>query len=50
VIVGGWVPLLVMKAMALAGRLMEKDAWDIYYYIYYYPGSIDRLVEEFEPH
>jgi hypothetical protein len=28
VIVGGWVPLLVMKAMALAGRLMEKDAWE----------------------
>ncbi|MDZ4159635.1 MAG: hypothetical protein U1B80_07580, partial [Anaerolineaceae bacterium] len=27
------VPFLVMKAMALADRLMEKDAWDIYYCI-----------------
>jgi hypothetical protein len=44
------VPFLVMKAMALAGRLMEKDAWDIYYCIRYYAGGIDRLVEEFQPH
>lgn len=44
------VPFLVMKAMALAGRLMEKDAWDIYYCVRYYPGGLDRLVEEFEPH
>ena len=44
------VPFLVMKAMALAGRLMEKDAWDIYYCIRYYPGGIDKLVDEFQPH
>ena len=44
------VPFLVMKAMALAGRLMEKDAWDIYYCIRYYPGGINTLVEEFQPH
>jgi hypothetical protein len=44
------VPFLVMKAMALAGRLMEKDSWDIYYCIRYYPGGIDRLVDEFGPH
>ena len=44
------VPFLVMKAMALAGRLMEKDAWDIYYCIRYYPGGLDRLVDEFRPH
>jgi hypothetical protein len=44
------VPFLVMKAMALAGRLMEKDAWDIYYCIRYYPGGINKLVEEFQPH
>ena len=30
------VPFLVMKAMALAGRLMEKDAWDVYYCVRYY--------------
>jgi hypothetical protein len=39
-----------MKAMALAGRLMEKDARDIYYCIRYYPGGIDHVVQEFEPH
>jgi hypothetical protein len=44
------VPFLVMKAMALAGRLMEKDSWDIYYCIRYYPGGLDRLVDEFRPH
>lgn len=44
------VPFLMMKAMALSGRLMEKDAWDIYYCIRYYPGGLDRLVEEFRPH
>jgi hypothetical protein len=44
------VPFLVMKAMALAGRLMEKDAWDIYYCIRYYPGGINKLVKEFQPH
>ncbi len=44
------VSFLVMKAMALAGRLMEKDAWDIYYCIRYYPGGLDKLVEEFKPH
>ncbi len=44
------VPFLVMKAMALAGRLMEKDAWDVYYCIRYYPGGLDRLADEFRPH
>lgn len=44
------VPFLVMKAMALSGRLMEKDAWDIYYCIRYYPGGLDKLTEEFKPH
>ena len=44
------VPFLVMKAMALAGRLMEKVSWDIYYCIRYYPGGLDRLVDEFRPH
>jgi hypothetical protein len=44
------VPFLVMKAMALAGRLMEKDAWDIYYCIRYYPGGVSKLADEFRPH
>ena len=42
-------PFLVMKAMALATRLMEKDAWDIHYCIRNYPGGIERLAEEFRP-
>ena len=42
-------PFMVMKAMALASRLMEKDAWDIYYCIHNYPGGIQQLAEEFRP-
>jgi hypothetical protein len=44
------VPFFVMKSMALVSRLMEKDAWDIYYCLCYYPGGIDNLVDEFKPH
>jgi hypothetical protein len=44
------MPFLVMKAMALSGRLMEKDAWDIYYCIRYYPGGMSKLLEEFKPY
>ena len=43
------VPFLVMKAMALTNRLMEKDAWDIYYCIRNYPGGIPHLAKEFHP-
>ena len=42
-------PFLVMKAMALTSRLMEKDAWDIYYCIRNYPGGIEQLAKEFQP-
>jgi len=42
-------PYLVMKAMALTTRLMEKDAWDNYYCIRNYPGGIEQLAEEFRP-
>ncbi len=41
------VPFIVMKSMALAGRLKQKDAWDIYYCLLYYPGGIDAIVKEF---
>lgn len=40
---------LVMKGMALKFRLKEKDAWDIYYCLRYYPGGNDKLVHEFQP-
>jgi hypothetical protein len=44
------VPFLVMKGMALADRLKEKDAYDIYYCVRRYPGGIAALAEAFRPH
>ena len=44
------VAFLVMKGMALADRLKEKDAWDIYFVLTNYPGGIDALVGEIQPH
>jgi hypothetical protein len=44
------VPFFVMKGMAMEGRLKEKDPWDVYYCIKNYPGGVDALVQEFEPH
>ena len=44
------VPFLVMKGMALADRMKEKDAWDIYFCLQHYPGGIDALAQAFEPH
>ena len=44
------VPFLVMKGMALADRLKEKDAYDIYFCIKRYPGGIDGLVAAFALH
>jgi hypothetical protein len=43
------VPFIVMKGMAVAGRIKEKDSWDIYYCLTHHPGEIDSLVEEFKP-
>jgi hypothetical protein len=43
------VPFLVMKGMALADRIKEKDAYDIYYCVKYFPGGIEKLKEEFRP-
>lgn len=40
---------LCMKGMALAGRLKEKDAWDIYYCMREFPGGLDALVERLRP-
>jgi len=48
--VAGIVPFLVMKAMALADRLKEKDAYDIYYCVRHYPGGIAALIDDFRPH
>jgi hypothetical protein len=44
------VAFLVMKGMALHDRLKEKDAWDIYFTLTNYPGGLDVLAREIEPH
>jgi hypothetical protein len=42
-------PFIVMKSMALASRIKEKDAWDIYYCIRNYPGGTVSLADQFRP-
>jgi len=42
------VPFLMMKAQALNGRMKEKDAYDIYYCLRYFPGGPQALVSAFE--
>jgi hypothetical protein len=44
------IPFLAMKGMAMAGRLKEKDPWDIYYCVRNYPGGPEVLAAEFKPH
>jgi hypothetical protein len=44
------VPWLVMKGMALADRLKEKDAYDVYYCVRSHPGGPAGLVAEFRSH
>jgi hypothetical protein len=44
------VPFLVMKGMALADRLKEKDAWDLCYCMRNYPGGIEAIAAEFGPY
>jgi len=43
------VPFIVMKGMALADRMKEKDAWDIHYCLKHYPGGLDSLAQAFKP-
>lgn len=43
------VPFMIMKSMALAERLKEKDSWDIFFCLKYYPGGLESLAEEFRP-
>ncbi len=47
--ISGIVPFIVMKGMAIANRLKEKDSWDIYYCLTHHPGEIDSLIEEIKP-
>ena len=41
------VPFIVMKAMAMRDRLKQKDPYDIYYCLQYFPGGIDEIAELF---
>jgi hypothetical protein len=44
------VPWLVMKGMALADRVREKDAYDVYVAVRNYPGGVIALAKAFLPH
>jgi len=44
------VPFIIMKGMALADRVKEKDAWDIYFCVTYFPGGLVALADLFRPH
>jgi hypothetical protein len=44
------VSFLVMKGMALADRLKEKDSWDVYYCLKNYPGGVEEVIQTFKPH
>ena len=48
--VASMVPFIVMKGMALYDRIKEKDAYDVYFCVKNYPGGVDALVQEFQPH
>ena len=41
------VPFIVMKAMAMRDRLKQKDPYDIYYCLKYFPGGIEDIAESF---
>lgn len=41
------VPFIVMKAMAMRDRLKQKDPYDIYYCLRYFPGGIEEIAESF---
>ena len=43
------VPFIVMKGMALADRMKEKDSYDIYYCLTHHSGDLDNLISEFKP-
>jgi len=42
------VPFLVMKGMALADRYNEKNAYDLYFTVFNYPGGLRGLARAFK--
>ena len=47
--VAGVVPFIVMKAMALAGRVKAKDAWDLWFCLSHFAGGNVALARAFQP-
>jgi hypothetical protein len=47
--ISGIIPFIVMKAMAMRDRLKEKDPYDIYYCLQYYPGGPQKIAELLAP-
>lgn len=43
------IPFIVMKGMAIANRLKEKDAWDINFCLQNYPGGVKAAAKAFKP-
>lgn len=43
--IAGIVPFIVMKAMSMRDRLKQKDPYDVYYCLQYFPGGIEKIVE-----
>jgi predicted nucleotidyltransferase len=41
---------LALKGRVFSDRLKNKDAWDIYYCLQNYPGSLEALANEISPH
>ena len=41
------VPFIVMKAMAMRDRIKQKDPYDIYYCLKYFPNGIEKIAELF---
>ena len=39
------VPFIVMKAMAMRDRLKQKDPYDIYYCLKYFPDGIEEIAD-----
>ena len=43
--IDGIVPFIVMKAMSMRDRLKQKDPYDVYYCLQYFPGGIEKIVQ-----
>ncbi len=42
-------PIIVMKCAAIAGRLKDKDSYDLYYFVKHYKGGIPTVFEVLKP-